>query len=78
MADCDLIIEAIIENVDDKAAAYTALERVVGAAHDLRVEHVVALHHGARGEDEAAGSVRRPALLQSGAADEARRGRARR
>jgi 3-hydroxybutyryl-CoA dehydrogenase len=31
MKDCDLIIEAIIENIDDKAAAYTALEKSVGA-----------------------------------------------
>src|SRR6185295_10720481 len=30
MKGCDLIIEAIIENVDDKAAAYTALEAVIG------------------------------------------------
>ncbi len=31
MKDCDLIIEAIIENIDDKASAYTALEKSVGA-----------------------------------------------
>ena len=30
MGDCDLIIEAIIENLDDKAAAYQALDKVVG------------------------------------------------
>ena len=30
MASCDLIIEAIIENVDEKAAAYVALDAVVG------------------------------------------------
>jgi 3-hydroxybutyryl-CoA dehydrogenase len=30
MGDCDLIIEAIIENLDEKAAAYQALDRVVG------------------------------------------------
>ena len=30
MADCDLIIEAIIENLDDKAAAYQALDKLVG------------------------------------------------
>ena len=27
---CDLVIEAIIENLDDKAAAYAAVEAVVG------------------------------------------------
>ena len=30
MKGCDLIIEAIIENIDDKIAAFTALEAVVG------------------------------------------------
>jgi 3-hydroxybutyryl-CoA dehydrogenase len=30
MASCDLIVEAIIENIDEKSAAYTALESVVG------------------------------------------------
>jgi 3-hydroxybutyryl-CoA dehydrogenase len=30
MAGCDLVIEAIIENIDDKAAAYNALEGVLG------------------------------------------------
>ena len=30
MDPCDLVIEAIIENIDDKTAAYTALESVVG------------------------------------------------
>jgi 3-hydroxybutyryl-CoA dehydrogenase len=30
LKDCDLVIEAIIENVDDKAAAYASVEAVVG------------------------------------------------
>lgn len=29
--DCDIVIEAIIENIDEKARAYAALETVVGA-----------------------------------------------
>jgi 3-hydroxybutyryl-CoA dehydrogenase len=29
MQDCDLVVEAIIENIDDKTAAYTALEAVI-------------------------------------------------
>ncbi len=29
--DCDIIVEAIIENIDEKARAYEALERAVGA-----------------------------------------------
>src|SRR4051812_31471133 len=31
LKDCDLVIEAIIENVDDKAKAYAVLDGVVGA-----------------------------------------------
>jgi 3-hydroxybutyryl-CoA dehydrogenase len=31
LKDCDLIVEAIIENIEDKAAAYAALEKSVGA-----------------------------------------------
>ena len=30
MGECDLIVEAIIENLDEKAAAYQALDKVVG------------------------------------------------
>ena len=30
LKDCDLVIEAIIEHIDDKAAAYAAVEAVVG------------------------------------------------
>src|SRR5262245_59884244 len=30
MGECDLIIEAIIENLDEKAAAYQALDKVLG------------------------------------------------
>jgi 3-hydroxybutyryl-CoA dehydrogenase len=30
MKDCDLVVEAIIENIDDKIAAYTALDAVIG------------------------------------------------
>ena len=30
MKDCDLVIEAIVENIEDKAAAYAALDAVVG------------------------------------------------
>jgi 3-hydroxybutyryl-CoA dehydrogenase len=30
LKDCDIVIEAIVENVDDKIAAYSALEAVIG------------------------------------------------
>src|SRR5579864_367332 len=31
LKDCDLVIEAIIEHIDDKAAAYASVEAVVGS-----------------------------------------------
>ena len=69
MKDCDIIVEAILENVDEKVAAYTFLEAGVSP------NTIFALHHRARGEDEAARSLWRAALFQSSPADEAGRGR---
>ena len=40
--DCDLVIEAIVENVQAKQLAYSALERVVPQPRDSAVEHLVA------------------------------------
>ena len=52
LADCDLVVEAIIEQVEPKRALYERLEAVLPAAHDRRVEHVghpdAAAHRGAR------------------------------
>ena len=73
LKDCDLVIEAIIENVEVKKQAYAQVEAVVGAALPDRVEHLIALHHRARRRHQAARQGRRAALLQSGAADEAGR-----
>jgi len=42
LADCDLVIEAIIENVDDKAAAYAALDDVL-APHALLASNTSSL-----------------------------------
>ena len=74
LKDCDLVIEAIVENVEVKKQAYAQVEAVVGAALPDRVEHLVAVHHRAGGGDQAPGQGRRAALLQSRAADEAGRG----
>ena len=74
LKDCDLVIEAIIENVEIKQQAYAQVEAVVGRELHHRVEHVVALHHRAGAGTKRPDKVRRPALLQSGAADEAGRG----
>ena len=73
LSDCDLVIEAIIENIDEKAKTYARARRGRRRSHHLLLEHLVALHHRAGRENEAPRPVRRPALLQSGAADEARR-----
>ena len=42
LKDCDLVIEAIIENLDEKARAYEAVERVVGA-HAIVVSNTSSL-----------------------------------
>src|SRR5262247_2928462 len=42
MKDCDLIIEAIIENVEDKKQTYDALEKIVGA-HTIFVSNTSSL-----------------------------------
>jgi 3-hydroxybutyryl-CoA dehydrogenase len=70
LGECDLVIEAIIENLEDKRRRTPRSRRSCGPT-PLRVEHVVVVHHGTRGGFVTAGSVRRTALLQSGAADEA-------
>ena len=54
LADCDIVIEAIIENLDAKRSAYAAVEAVVGDARDPVFEHVVAVHHRTRRDDDAA------------------------
>ena len=57
LKDCDLVIEAIVENVEIKKQAYAQVEAVVRAALPDCVEHLVALHHGACGRHEAARPV---------------------
>ncbi|HEX3702513.1 MAG TPA: 3-hydroxybutyryl-CoA dehydrogenase [Vicinamibacterales bacterium] len=42
LEECDLIIEAIVENLDDKRATYAALERVVGS-HTIFVSNTSSL-----------------------------------
>ena len=69
-----LVVEAIVEDLNVKRNLFRELEVVVGARHDPRHEHVVAVDHGAGRGHEAPGPRSRHALLQSGAADAAGRG----
>ena len=50
---CDLVIEAIVENLEAKRQAYAALEAVVGRDTLIVLEHLVAVHHGAGGRHDA-------------------------
>jgi hypothetical protein len=46
--ECDLVVEAIVENVEEKRKAYAAARRHRRRPRDLLLEHLVALHHRAR------------------------------
>ena len=71
LKDCDLVIEAIIENVEIKKQAYAQVEAVVGP-HCIIASNTSSLCITELGAgDQAARQGRRPALLQSRAADEA-------
>ena len=78
LAACDLVIEAIVEELEPKQALFAELERVCRRGRGARDEHVRALGDGDRVRDLVGGARRRHALLQPGAADAARRDRARR
>ena len=54
LADCDLVIEAVVENLGAKREVFQALDARLRAARDLRVQHVVALDHRDGGDHEAA------------------------
>ena len=76
LADCDLVIEAIVENLDVKKETYARARPDLQARDDLLLEHVVAHDHRDVRGDAARRPFRRPPLLQPRAGDEARRGRA--
>ena len=71
---CDIVVEAIVENLDAKRPPMPGLEKRRRASHTIFCSNTSSLCiTGAGGGDEASGSLRRAALLQPGAADEARR-----
>jgi len=78
LAACDLVIEAVFEDLEAKRAVFAALERVCPAKTILATKHLGALGGGHCRRARASGARGRHALLQSGPADAARRGRPRR
>ena len=77
-ADCDLVIEAIVEELEPKRRALRGARPDLPARRRARDEHLRALGHRDRRRDDEARARRRHALLQSRAADAARRDRPRR
>ena len=64
LADCDIVIEAIIENLDIKKETYRHARPDLQARHDLLLEHVLADDHGdVRGH--ASGRTGSPACTSS-------------
>ena len=78
LAGCELVIEAIVEEIGAKRELFAALDGICGARGRARDQHLRHLGHGDRGGERAARALPRAALLQPGAAHAAGRGRARR
>ena len=70
LADCDIVIEAIIENVADKKKIYSGLDGIVKQRCNLRDEYFVYLSYRVDDGHQASRALRWTALLQSRAADE--------
>jgi 3-hydroxybutyryl-CoA dehydrogenase len=70
-----LVIEAIVEDLGEKRSLFRELENIVPPAAILASNTSSILDHRSCGRTQASGPRRRHALLQSGAADEAGRGR---
>ena len=77
LADCDLVIESIVEDLAAKKHLFTELDRICTPTRDPRHQHVDAPgRRDGDGHRPPRPGVRHP-LLQPGADDGARRGRAR-
>ena len=71
LADCDLVIEAITEDLDMKLEMWRELDEHRQGRRHLRHEHVVAAGDRPGRRHRAARPLHRPPLLQPGAGDEA-------
>ena len=57
LAECDIIVEAVIENVDEKKKMYAALDGVVKKDCDLRIQHVIHFDYRAADLDQTSRSA---------------------
>ena len=71
LAECDLVIEAVFEDMDLKRKIFTELDSVMKQGAILGDKHLCAGHRRNRGDDQAAGRRDRPALLLACQCDEA-------
>ena len=78
LADCDLVIEAVFENMDIKKDVFAQARRHRQAGRDPGHQHFVPGRQRDRERDQAAGGGDRPALLLAGERDAAAGDRARR
>ena len=74
-ADCDLVIEAITEDLDMKLEMWRELDQIVKQEALFATNTSSLAGDQPGGRDQAPGALHRPALLQSGAGDAAARGR---
>ena len=76
LAQVDLVVEAVVEDLDGQARALREPRRDLPPRRDPRDDDELAARRRVRGRDEAPAGRHRHALLQPGPGDEARRGRA--
>ena len=69
LADADLVIEAVFEDMDLKKSIFDRLELDRQAGRDPRLEHFLPRHRRHRGEDQAARRRARHAFFLTGQRD---------
>ena len=78
LAEADLVIEAVFENMDIKKSVFEQLDGDRQARRDPGLQHLLSRHRRDRRDDEASGGRDRHAFLLAGQRDAAARDRARR